>query len=62
MQDPKPRLTNFYELQDLVAELQEKGLEEVKLYQRLTEIGIVDLDVLNDVLKRSRSAVSQEVA
>ena len=53
MEDPKPRLTNFYELQDLVVELQQKGLEGINLYQRLTDIGIIDLDVLNDVLKRN---------
>lgn len=62
MQEPKPRLTNFYELQDLVAELQEKGLEEINLYQRLTDIGVVDLDVLNDVIKRKRETEAKQVA
>jgi len=49
----KPRLTSFHDLQDLVLELRKRGLGEISLYNRLTEIGIIDLDVLSEVIERS---------
>jgi hypothetical protein len=51
MQNPKPRLTQFHELQKLVTELEQSGLEGVSLYLRLTKIGLIDLDVLHKVME-----------
>ncbi|MBL4727310.1 MAG: hypothetical protein JKY83_11685 [Rhizobiaceae bacterium] len=52
MQNPKPRLTQFYELQKLVGELEKSGLEGVSLYLRLTKIGLIDLDMLHKVMEK----------
>jgi len=52
MENPKPRLTQFHQLQKLVAELEQSGLEGVSLYLRLTKIGVIDLDVLHQVMEQ----------
>ena len=62
MDPQKPRLTRFLDLQDLVAELREKGLDDINLYQRLTEIGIIDLDVLGEVMKQSDDDPDQQIS
>ena len=46
----KPRLTRFEDLVILVGELKRMGIAGSSLYERVAEIGPVDLDVLADVL------------
>jgi len=53
VQTHRPRLTQFHELQLLVAELRKDGLAGVDIYKRLTHIGIIDLDVIDDVMKHA---------
>ncbi|GIL01088.1 MAG: hypothetical protein BroJett030_09870 [Alphaproteobacteria bacterium] len=46
----KPRLTRFEDLVVLVRELDRMGVSGTAVYQRIAEIGPVDLDLLADVL------------
>ncbi|MFZ1813867.1 MAG: hypothetical protein WBO55_15670 [Rhizobiaceae bacterium] len=46
----KPRLTAYQDLVVLVAELRKLGVTGTEVYQRITEIGAVDLDLLNAVM------------
>jgi hypothetical protein len=51
----KPRLTRFEDLVILVRELRRMGVSGKSIYQRVTEIGPVDLDLLNDVLAMEKA-------
>jgi hypothetical protein len=46
----KPRLTRFEDLVFVVRELNRMGVSGPSIYQRIAEIGPVDLDLLADVL------------
>ncbi len=58
MTDParRPRLTRAEDIARLVADLRRSGLGGVALYRRITEIGIVDLDLLNHILRPLKTA------
>ena len=59
----KPRLTQFEDLVVLVRELNRMGVSGKSIYQRITEIGPVDLDLLADVLAHeNRSSGEQRAA
>ncbi len=47
----KPRLTRYDDVALVVAELRRFGVAGNSLYKRITEIGPVDLDLLNEVLR-----------
>jgi len=53
MTDParRPRLVRAEDISRLVADLQRQGLRGLMLYRRVTEIGAVDLDLLNHILR-----------
>jgi hypothetical protein len=53
----KPRLTHREDLMRVIEELRKFGISGVQLYRSVAEIGPVDLDLLNDVL-RSRPQAS----
>lgn len=52
----RPRLIRFDDLFVLVRELRRLGVTGELIYQRVTEIGPVDLDLLKDVLAYERAA------
>ncbi len=47
----KPRLTRYDDVALVVNELRKFGIAGSSLYKRITEIGPVDLDLLNEVLR-----------
>lgn len=47
----KPRLTQRDDVVRVVEELRKFGISGMQLYRSITEIGPVDLDVLNDILR-----------
>ncbi len=47
----KPRLTHRDDVVRVVEELRKFGISGMQLYRSITEIGPVDLDVLNDILR-----------
>lgn len=51
----KPRLTRLDDVSLVVAELQKLGISGQQLYHQITEIGPVDLDLLNKVLEEERT-------
>jgi hypothetical protein len=64
MTDParRPRLTRVEDILRLVAGLQRQGLSGAALYRRVTEIGTVDLDLLNHVLRKSATRLRHKAA
>jgi len=52
----RPRLTRFDDVLLVVRELQKLGISGRTIYQRITEIGPVDLDMLNAVLRAEQHA------
>lgn len=48
----RPRLTRFDDVALVVAELRRLGVAGASLYRHIVEIGPVDLDLLNEVLRR----------
>lgn len=49
----KPRLTRYDDVAMVVAELHRFGVAGASLYKRIVEIGPVDLDLLNEVLRHT---------
>lgn len=47
----RPRLTRFDDVLLVVRELRKLGISGRTVYERITEIGPVDLDMLNAVLR-----------
>ncbi len=47
----RPRLTRFDDVLLVVRELRKLGISGRTIYERITEIGPVDLDMLNAVLR-----------
>ncbi|MGI9399970.1 MAG: hypothetical protein ACR2O0_01835 [Rhizobiaceae bacterium] len=52
----RPRLTRFDDVLLVVREMRKLGISGKTIYQRITEIGPVDLDMLNAVLRAEQSA------
>jgi hypothetical protein len=52
----RPRLTRFEDVATIVGELRRMGVSGPSIYGRMTEIGPVDLDLLNEVLDREAAA------
>jgi hypothetical protein len=50
----KPRLTSQQDVLNVVLELRKYGISGADLYHTITDIGPVDLDLLNDVLGIAR--------
>jgi len=46
----RPRLTSFEDVAIIVGELRRMGVSGPTIYERMTEIGPVDLDLLAEVL------------
>lgn len=49
----RPRITEFSMMQDLVVHLRNEGVNDNEMARRMSQIGAVDLDVLNEVLRVS---------
>lgn len=47
----KPRLTRFDDVKLVVRELYKLGISGKQIYSRVTEVGPVDLDMLNEVIR-----------
>ncbi|MCB1430766.1 MAG: hypothetical protein KDJ67_15440 [Nitratireductor sp.] len=47
----KPRLTRFQDIFRIVSELQLLGTRKSEIYRRMVEIGNVDLDILDEVMR-----------
>ncbi len=47
----KPRLTHRDDVVRVVEELRKFGISGMQLYRSVTEIGPVDLDMLNEILR-----------
>ena len=52
----RPRLTRFDDVLIVVRELRKLGISGRTIYERITEIGPVDLDMLNAVLRAEQHA------
>ena len=52
----KPRLTRYDDVLLVVRELKRLGVSENHLHGRVTEVGPVDLDILNAVIANDRMA------
>ncbi len=52
----RPRLTRFDDVLLVVRELRKLGISGRTIYERITEIGPVDLDMLNAVLRAESRA------
>lgn len=52
----RPRLTRFDDVLIVVRELRKLGISGRTIYKRITEIGPVDLDMLNAVLRAEQHA------
>ncbi|HSO48038.1 MAG TPA: hypothetical protein VLQ68_08915 [Rhizobiaceae bacterium] len=50
----KPRLTHRDDVMRVVEELRKFGISGMQLYRSVTEIGPVDLDILNDILRAQK--------
>jgi hypothetical protein len=51
----KPRLTRQQDVLNVVLELRRYGISGADLYHTITDIGPVDLDLLNEVLGMARA-------
>ena len=51
----RPRLTRFDDVRELVRELLNFGIDGSDLYRYATDVAVVDLDMLNEVLSENRS-------
>lgn len=49
----RPRLVRFDDVAAVVGELRRHGIGGANLYRRVTDVGPVDLDLLNEVLRQS---------
>jgi hypothetical protein len=54
--DSKPRLVRYDDVMHVVTELMKEGVTGKDLFRLITEIGHVDLDVLNEVMSKPRKA------
>jgi hypothetical protein len=54
--DTKPRLVRYDDVLRVVTELMKEGITGKDLFRLITEIGPVDLDVLNEVMSQPRKA------
>lgn len=46
----RPRLTRFDDVRELVRELLNVGVDGSELYRYATDIAVIDLDMLNEIL------------
>lgn len=53
----RPRLTRFDDVKLVVHELKKLGVSGSHIYARVTEIGPVDLDMLNEVIRHEKPAI-----
>jgi hypothetical protein len=51
---PRPSITEFTQITELVTHLRELGVQDKQMAKRITEIGAIDLDILETVLRTSR--------
>lgn len=51
----RPRLTRFDDVRELVRELLNFGVQGSELYRYATDVAVVDLDMLNEVLSEHGS-------
>ncbi len=51
----RPRLTRFDDVRELVRELLNFGINGSELYRYATDVAVVDLDMLNEVLSEHDS-------
>lgn len=49
----RPSITDYTLISKLVNHLRELGVQDKQMAKRITEIGAVDLDMLNSVLRTS---------
>jgi hypothetical protein len=54
--NPKPRLVRHDDVLRVVTELMKDGIVGKDLFRLITEVGPVDLDILNEVMSRPRKA------
>jgi len=47
----RPRITDFIKISELVIHLRREGLDSRNIARRITEIGVVDLDMLQEVMR-----------
>ena len=47
----RPRITDYATMTELVIHLRKEGVDDHQMAHRLTQIGTIDLDVLNVVLR-----------
>ena len=50
---PRPSITDFTQITKLVMHLRELGVQDKQMAKRITEIGAIDLDILDSVLRTS---------
>ncbi|MCP4184437.1 MAG: hypothetical protein GY761_14180 [Hyphomicrobiales bacterium] len=51
--NPRPSLTDYTEITKVVFCLREFGVQDKQIAKRITEIGAIDLDILQTVLRTS---------
>jgi hypothetical protein len=54
--DSKPHLVRYDDVFRVVTELMKEGITGKELFRLITEIGHVDLDILNEVMSQPRKA------
>lgn len=57
----KPRLVRYDDIRRVVIELRRIGADARLIWELVTEVGPVDLDMLNEILRKEGLAVSQRV-
>ncbi len=50
---PRPSITEFTQITELVTHLRELGVQDKLMAKRITEVGAIDLDILEVVLRTS---------
>ncbi|MCF6321026.1 MAG: hypothetical protein L3J32_04575 [Rhizobiaceae bacterium] len=48
----RPRITEFNIISDLVTHLRREGVDDLKMAYRISQIGAVDLDKLQEVMQK----------
>ncbi len=47
----RPRITEFSKISELVLHLRREGIDDSKMAHRISQIGAVDLDMLQEVMQ-----------
>ena len=50
---PRPSMTDFDQISELVSHLRRLGVQDNHMAKRITEVGAIDLDLLDLVLRSS---------